>query len=103
MIDLVKNMSCGREKVQQRHARRLWLILQFTANLHTLIVISKEKKKTHNLLAPICQLLMLLPQGITECFANSTNKKSSIYRNTANLQEGHGGMKWKRRKRAQQE
>lgn len=45
MIDLVKNMSCGREKVQQRHARRLWLILQFTANLHTLIVISKEKKK----------------------------------------------------------
>lgn len=47
MIDLVKNMSCGREKVQQRHARRLWLILQFTANLHTLIVISKEKKKKH--------------------------------------------------------
>lgn len=63
----------------------------------------RKKKKTHNLLAPICQLLMLLPQGITECFANSTNKKSSIYRNTANLQEGHGGMKWKRRKRAQQE
>lgn len=51
MIDLVKNMSCGREKVQQRHARRLWLILQFTANLHTLIVISKEKKKNTQLIS----------------------------------------------------
>lgn len=53
MIDLVKNMSCGREKVQQRHARQLWLILQFTAK--SLYSDCDLKKHAHNLLAPILE------------------------------------------------
>lgn len=61
MIDLVKNMSCGREKVQQRHARQLWLILQFTAK--SLYSDCDLKKYAHNLLAPILDpVFILLPK-----------------------------------------
>lgn len=62
MIDLVKNMSCGREKVQQRHARQLWLILQFTAK--SLYSDCNLKKYAYNLLASILEPeFILLPKN----------------------------------------